>query len=199
MATEIELLRAWRDGDADAGDALFQRHFASVERFFRNKVPGPEVEDLVQCTFEACFEHALQYGGNARFVAWLLAVARSQLYRWLRRREPTRSAAELERSSLHELGVSPSGFALARERQKLLLDALARMPLELQTVLELHYWEGLSGAEIAEVVGIDHGTVRSRLHRARARLRGELAGLGSAYDDVDTLDRDARAIADLLT
>jgi RNA polymerase sigma-70 factor (ECF subfamily) len=198
MAPEAELLRAWQAGDVDAGDRLFRRHFASVRRFFRNKVPATEVEDLVQATFEACFGHSTQFRGESRFVCYLLAIARSQLHRWLRRRDPLRTALELEQSSLLELGVSPSDIVGGRERQQLVIDALRRIPLELQVVLELYYWEGLTGPEIAVVVDIDPVTVRTRLHRARTLLRDELATRDAALADLDTIDREARLVSELL-
>lgn len=197
MLSDAALLEAWRAGDADAGDRLFRAHFARVRRFFRNKVPAPEVEDLIQATFEACHAHGQQYRGEARFQAYLLAIARSQLHRWLRLREPSRGAAELEASSIAELGVSPSSVAAAGQRQQLVMVALQRLPVEHQTLLELFYWDDLSGPEIAEIMGIDPTTVRTRLHRARARLRELLAAeLGLA--DLEAIEREARLLGALL-
>jgi len=71
----------------------------------------------------------------------------------------------------------------------------------MQIVLELHYWEGLTGPEIAEVVGVDPTTVRTRLHRARARLREEMEALtrGARPLELDALDDEARTITRLLT
>ena len=108
MASDVELLDAWRRGDASAGEQLFDRHFASVRRFFRSKAPASEVEDLVQQTFELCVQHVEQFRGDARFVTYLLAIARSQLHRWLRRRDPVRAGLDVETSSIQDLGTSPS-------------------------------------------------------------------------------------------
>jgi RNA polymerase sigma factor (sigma-70 family) len=197
------LLRAWRSGDTTAGEALFDRHFASVRRFFRNKVPETDVEDLVQRTFEVLVSCAHQYRAEAPFVTYVLAIARSQLHRWLRKREPTREGIDLAEVSIHDLGVSPTAVVAARERQSMLLDALQRIPIELQTILELFYWEGLSGAEIATILEIEHGTVRSRLNRARTRLRDELIRLERSattpWVALEQMDTEARTIAALLT
>jgi RNA polymerase sigma-70 factor (ECF subfamily) len=78
---------------------------------------------------------------------------------------------------------SPSRFAAERQEQAQVLDALHRLPLDLQITLELHYWEEMTVAEIAVVLEIPVGTVKSRLHRARDRLRELLAdeGLSDAW------------------
>ncbi len=194
------MLERWQAGDAASGERLFDRNFARVRRFFSNKAPKTEIEDLVQGTFAACVEHGHQYRGDARFVTYLLAIARSQLHRWLRRRDPVREGIDFSSVSLRDLGVSPTGVVAARDRDSVLLEALRRLPVEMQTVLELQYWEDLSGPEIAQVMDIPHGTVRSRLFRARELLREELLRIERRPDwaDLEALDTHARAVAALL-
>ena len=63
-----------------------------------------------------------------------------------------------------------SAEAAQHEEQRLLLEALRRIPLDLQIAIELHYWEGMSGPDLAQVLDIPEGTVRSRLRRAREPL-----------------------------
>lgn len=171
---DLELLEAWRAGDLGAGGRLFERHFASVRRYFRNKVPPTEVEDLIQRTFAATVEHQHQFRGEARFVAYLLAIARSQLHRWLRARDPVRDGLDATSMSLHDLGISPSAMVAHKEAQRDVIDAMRRLPLDTQTLLELHYWEELDAGEIAIALGIERGTVRVRLTRARQALREAL-------------------------
>jgi DNA-directed RNA polymerase specialized sigma24 family protein len=67
----------------------------------------------------------------------------------------------------------------ARQEQKLLLLALRSIALELQAVLELHYWEGLDTEEIGEIVGIPRGTVKSRMFRGRRLLEQALERLAA--------------------
>ena len=69
--------------------------------------------------------------------------------------------------SVAELSGSPSQVVAGHEEEKLLLVALREIPLELQTVVELYSWEELSVAQMAEVLEIPAGTVKSRLLRAR--------------------------------
>jgi RNA polymerase sigma-70 factor (ECF subfamily) len=198
MASDTELLEAWRRGDATAGEQLFDRHFASVRRFFRSKAPATEVEDLVQATFEACVQHLEQFRGEARFVTYLLAIARSQLHRWLRRRDPVRAGLDVEASSIQDLGTSPSVKVAGREQQRELVEALRRLPLAMQTMLELHYWDDLNAAELAIVFGLEPNAVRVRLHRARAALREQLlAGRAAHTPTPEQLDDDVREAARL--
>ena len=62
---------------------------------------------------------------------------------------------------------------------RLLLEALRRIPLDQQVVLELSFWEDLSGPEIAQILAIPEATVRTRLYRATARLRVQLSALAA--------------------
>ncbi len=167
------LLHRWRDGDAEAGNALFRRHFASIRRFFRNKVTPDEVEDLIQRTFMACVEGQERFREDASFRTFMFAVARNQLLKFFRdRRSHDRNVApDLGVSSVVALGMTPSSVAAARQDHEVLLQALQHVSVEEQTLLELFYWEGLSGPEIASVLDISHGAVRVRLHRARAKLQ----------------------------
>lgn len=192
MPEDVELLQAWRAGDRRAGGVLFERHFSRVRRYFRSKVPPVEIEDLVQRTFAATLEHAEQFRGEAQFVGYLLAIARSQLHRWLRKRDPVRDGLDAATSSLFDLGVSIGALAIRHQRQQVILEAMRRLPLDTQTLLELHYWEGLDAPEIAVALDVRPGTVRARLMRARQQLRALMVGHDPCGDD------EARLLRDLL-
>ena len=180
---DLELLERWRDGDKAAGNALFRRHFASVRRFFRNKVRPDDVEDLIQRTFAGCVESRDRFRGDASFRTFLFAVARRQLYKHLRDRavKESREAPDLGVSSVHALGMSPSSVMAARQEQGLLLEALQRISVDHQTMLELYYWEQMPGPEIAKVFDISPTTVRTRLFRARQALEAALDQLSEEH------------------
>ena len=143
MTPDPELLRRWRAGDREAGNELLTRHFGSVRRFFASKVAGADVEDLVQRTFAGCVEAAERFRGDARFSTFLFSIARRQLYRHFRdsARDGARTEPDLSLSSVLELGQSPSSIVAGAEMEALLLQALQRVPVDQQTMLELHYWE----------------------------------------------------------
>ena len=167
---DLELLEAWRDGDEAAGGNLFDRYFDALYRFFRNKVRDGS-EDLVQATFLSCVASRDRFRGDSTFRSYLFTVARSKLYDHLRSRRRLDGRLDFTEVSVADLGTSPSGVVARREEEQLLQLALQRLPLELQIAIELFYFEGLSGSEVATVLEIAEGTVRSRLRRALAMLR----------------------------
>ncbi len=178
MEDDFELLDAWQKGDTASGSALFERHFDSVFRFFDRKVQG-DASDLVQRTFLACVEAGDHFRRHSSFRTFMFAIARNQLYRHWRDRRGSKSL-DFGATSLADLGPTPSHQALARQQHRLLLDALRAIPLEQQLIVELHYWEELSGPQLAEVLEIPEGTVRSRLRLARTALEKQLARLAES-------------------
>ncbi|MFV8752662.1 RNA polymerase sigma factor [Nannocystaceae bacterium ST9] len=172
-----ELLRAWREGDRRAGSELFSRHFDALYGFFRNKVhSGDAAEDLVQQTMLACVRNRDGFRGDASFRTYLFTVARSRLIDLYRRRG--RSDEPEGVSSLLDPGQSPSTWFRTGERKLQLLAALSQLSFDHQLALELHYVQGFKGPELAEILAIPEGTVRSRLRRARAALIEQLEELG---------------------
>ena len=179
MRADDELLAAWAGGDARAGSELFDRHFEALYRFFRNKA-GDSVEDLVQETFLACVRARASFRGDSTFRTWLFTIARHELYAFYRAR--TKAPDDLGEKSVADLAPSPSRVLAGRREQDLLLAALRAIPLDLQVALELHYWEELSGPEMAAALEVPEGTVRSRLRRAREALEAKMRDLSGDRD-----------------
>jgi RNA polymerase sigma factor (sigma-70 family) len=186
-AADYELLTAWRDDDAESGNALVRRHFASVYTFLRSKAPE-HVDELVQRTFLACVEAVERIDEDRSFRAYLFGIARRQLIYHYRsnRREGDRFDPMLE--SVCDVRGSPSQIAAMREEQQMVLDALQNLPLDLQITLELHYWEGMTVAEVGAVLEVPAGTIKSRLHRARELLRERLGVQGGSGAPSDASD-----------
>lgn len=173
------LLEAWRNGDRDAGNRLFERHFDALYRFFDGKVGG-EVADLVQRCFLGLVEGRDRFRGDASVRTYLFAIARHELHgHWRARRRD--QGLDFGVSSLADLNPSPSSHVRRAQAHARLLQALQSIPLDLQIAIELHYWEEQSGPELAEILQIPEGTVRSRLRRGLEALRAQLA----STDEVD--------------
>jgi RNA polymerase sigma-70 factor (ECF subfamily) len=175
---DLQLLERWRSGDAAAGRDLFRRHFDAVYRFFEHKVGG-DADDLAQRTFTACTASRERFGGRSSFRTYVFAIARNELYTFLRRR-PRGEQIDFEQTSIAEL-VTSVGGRLDRAREvELLRTVLRQLPAEQQLLLELHYWHELDAAALAEVLEVPPGTVRVRLLRARRALRERMEAHGPA-------------------
>ncbi len=175
---DLQLLHAWREGDEKAGQALFERHFESVYGFFCNKVGGDAVDDLVQQTFLGCLEGRDRFREDASFRTYLFAIAHRQMMkfreRWYKARD---RGADFDLDRIEDLDSSPSQLVVSHAEQALLVRALRRLPLELQVVLELFYWENMRSLDIASIIDVPHGTARSRLRRAREQLAEKIETL----------------------
>lgn len=173
---ELALIDAWKGGDRSAGDVLLRRHLPALQRFFANKV-GEERDDLVQRSILACLKSKDGFEGRSSFRTFLFTVAKRQLYRHYERRGSDLPAQWPEQSSVDALSDTPSQLVARHEQQRLLLAALRRLPLQLQVAVELHYFEDLATHELAAVLDIPQGTVKSRLRRAREGLQIQLQRL----------------------
>ncbi len=169
-AGDRALLDAWAQGDADAGDELVRRYVDVVHRFFASKLDG-DIEDLAQTTLLACVQQRAHFRGEASFKTYLLAIARRKLMLHLRKSYRGERALRLNDVSMLDIVGSPSQRVLEREEFRLLAFVLRQLPLELQMTVELFYWEELATADIAIILEVAKGTVKSRLARARELLR----------------------------
>lgn len=198
MATDAELLEAWRDGDTAAGEALVQSNFESIYRFFRNKVDG-DLDDLVQATFARCVERRDE-AKIREFRPYLFGVARNVLREHYRKR--TRAEVDLGSASVADLGASPSTFVARKQDHRLLLEALRQIPLDDQIALELVYWESMTGRELAAVMGVPEGTARTRLRSARLSLEAALSRIARSPEalksTLDNLERWSASIREAL-
>ena len=152
-------------------------------RVAQTLVPRPaDAEDLVQDTLLRAFRSIGSFDGrHAR--AWLLTIMRNTQINRTRRRRPEllhdpdaadRSGEEDER------GRSPEAMVVGATFDAVVVEALDALPDRFRQVVELVDIDGLTYAEAAEAAGVPVGTVMSRLHRARTRIRSRLAAAGLA-------------------
>jgi RNA polymerase sigma-70 factor (ECF subfamily) len=172
---EAELVaRARRDRAAFA--ELYRSHYPTVARYVHRRTGSVHAtEDLVSEVFLTALRTLPRYryrGVPLRF--WLLRIATNAVNRWARRarRDP---AVSLQASHLEAGGVAVSS-AHGGIDEEWARRALLSLPPKFQTVLSLHYFEGLAIREMAAVIGCREGTVKSRLARARDALRAKLNG-----------------------
>lgn len=203
VPSDETLLETWRAGDRAAGEALLRRHFDALFGFFRGKLDDRAVvEDLVQRTMLAVFRGREGFRSDASFRTWLFAIARNELCGQLRRAQRNPEPVDFGEVSVAELsGAGPNTVVGRLQHARLLLEALRRIPLDLQIAIELTYWEDLSATEVAAVLDVPPGTVKSRLRRAREALHEAMLALGSpsaaAHDTVENLDGWAARVRDV--
>ena len=177
--TDPELLAAWRAGDSQAGDRLFERHHRSILRFFANKA-GPDCEDLIQSTFLGCLEGLDRFRGDSSFRTLLFAIAWNKLRKHYldsgRAPDPLDPVEDPMAASAPTFGTMLG----ARQEQALLRVAMLQLPEDTQVMLELHYWEAMPVKEIAEVLGRTVGAVKTRMKRGREQLGRECKALQRA-------------------
>jgi RNA polymerase sigma-70 factor, ECF subfamily len=166
---DVELLQKWRNGDMVAGEILFERYYDSIARFFRGKVLT-DIADLVQETFVACVVGRDRLQVDASFRAYIFSVARNVLCAHLRDKYRDDAIVDFDATSVEDLAPGPISQIVNRHEQRLLLEALRRIPVNFQILLELRYWEQLKTTDIAEALGVPHATVRTRLTKARQLL-----------------------------
>lgn len=169
--SDAELMAAAREGDAPALEALLERHQPRIYRFSMKMCRRPEdAQDVLQDTLLAMVRSLRDFRGAASVSTWLYTIARSFCIK-KRRRSKFAPQAEL---SLEGEAAAPA--AAIPDPSRLPDAAAAGREIEaLLQVLVLRDVEGLSAAEVAEVVGLSVEAVKSRLHRARAALRERLA------------------------
>ncbi len=163
-----ELIAALAAGDDTALRELFTRHAPWLAARLRAALPPPDVEDVLQETFLAVWRGASGYRPRGTPQAWMWVIARNQAALLLRRRGPaTAPLREIPQAGQDpaEATLDPAGAAMVRA------DIAAALPGPEGEVLRLMYVEDRPVAEVAALLGVPAGTVKSRAHRARRMLR----------------------------
>jgi RNA polymerase sigma-70 factor (ECF subfamily) len=171
------LVAAIAAGDREALGELYDRFSPSLLAVaLRMLGSSREAEDVVQDVFLEAWQRARHYDRSRGTVrTWLMLRLRSRSLDRLRSSKRTRGV------SFEELTLPASDHAdagLAQLDSKVLLEALAELPSDQKRVLELGYFSGQSCAEIAAVLSVPIGTVKSRMSRAIAHLRERLVTQG---------------------
>lgn len=151
--------------------ALFDETYPAVARYARHRgLSGHDAEDLVAATYEVAWRRLDAVPSGEQALPWLLTVALNQSRNHYRKL--TRERAFLERLPAPASGAPPSELANISWRDiRGALDALSTKDRELVLLVA---WDGLSPAQAGTVLGLTPVAVRSRLHRARARLAERL-------------------------
>lgn len=172
-ADDLDLVARARTGDRSAFDELMRRHqdrvFAVCMRVMRNR---DSALDATQDTFLTVFRKVDQFRGESAFSTWLYRVAMNTCYDSLRRAK--RKAADPLPETHDPPDTSVDDDLGAVELRPDLTTALAALAPEFRSAIVLVDVEGLPLAEVAEILEVAEGTIKSRLHRGRRQLAGIL-------------------------
>ena len=161
-------------GEHDKFDILVNRYRNQVFRFLLKFIDDPaQAEDLAQETFIAAFQNLDTFLGNAKFLTWLLGIARNKVINDINRSGKRRSKMISDQmlESHQSSEDTPLEYTEKKQRFSLLKKAIDRLDPDLKEVLVLVSMEGMSYEEVARMQDIPVGTVKSKLFRARMMLR----------------------------
>lgn len=165
------LMRAVQGGDLDALGELFERHHRPVFHFLsRTTGDSAAAEDLVQEVFVRILKYRHTFDPDARFETWLFRIARNARTDHFRKRPP--STAPVDEAL--ELAAREPGPGARLEQAvdvRQLERALGQLPDEPRELLVLARYHGMPYDRIADLLGIEVGAVKVRVHRAMKQLR----------------------------
>ncbi len=177
MIDRIEELRLrTQAGEVTAGSELLAMFYERIFAYFRRLCGSEEdAADLTQKTFAKVWTALGSYQGRASFSTWLHGIAHHVYVDWRRRKNP----AELRCDEWWEMqagdALSPGEEATGRDLACQLYALVEQLDPDIRETVHLHYYQGLSLAETAEVLGIAASTVKYRLRQALDFLRCRMA------------------------
>lgn len=178
-----QLLERARAGDRQALEALLERHQDQVYRFGMKMCRDPEdAKDILQETLLAAARGVGEFRGAASLTTWLYTIARSFCIKKRRRSKFAPAEQSLEGSAAETARLAdptraPDEALAGKQVEQALEQAIAALEPMYREVLVLRDLEGLTAPEVAEILGLGVPAVKSRLHRARAAVRAQLAPL----------------------
>ena len=174
---DADLMLRVRSQDDEAAFALLvSRHQKSLLNFFIRSGVQYDSEDLVQQTFLRLYRYRQRYVASAKFTTFLFLLARQVWIDELRRRQRRQRLAESPAAEPYEEFAAPAAPSAGVEGDLDLARALAALSEGLRQVIELAVYQDLPYAEVAEILKIPVGTVKSRMFNALAKLREMLGG-----------------------
>ena len=187
-----ELVERWQAGDAASFEALVRRHQRRVFGLLMRMLgSAADAEDVAQETFLNLHRHGHRFRSEARFSTFVYRVAVNAALnrrRSLGRRRARMEALEARQAAGDDLPVSPRSpedAALGGEAREQVQAAILELPPKLRAPLVLYDIEGMPYADVADVLELAEGTVKSRIHRARQALREALRGYWERAQEIE--------------
>lgn len=179
---EILLISRARGGDRDAFGALVEQYRDNVYRLaYRMCGNAYDADEAAQEAFVAAWRALPNFRGDAKFSTWLYRLTTNAAIDVMRREKRHQTVGDGEMIEVADDADSPQETVERTEQQEAVQEALATLSEEYREVLLLRYMEELDYAEIAEVLQLPSGTVKSRINRAKAALKAALLKSGNIF------------------
>lgn len=170
------------DGDLPALEELYRRHSAwLLARLTRRCNDSEVVVDVVQDTFVTLWKDARKYRGDSEVAGWLWGIAFRRMVSRLRSRKDVVLLPDWDARALGRVPAAEDEVLLGVEYGDL-SGALRRLSPEFRSVVQAVVLDGLTTKEAGRLLGVRENTVKTRLHRAKAQLRGSLAQDGRTQE-----------------
>ena len=179
---ELVLISRARGGDREAFGALVEQYRDNVYRLaYRMCGNAYDADEAAQEAFVAAWRALPNFRGDAKFSTWLYRLTTNAAIDVMRREKRHQTVGDGEMMELADDADSPQETVERTEQQEAVQKALATLSEEYREVLLLRYMEELDYAEIAEVLQLPSGTVKSRINRAKAALKTALLKSGNIF------------------
>ena len=177
---DVQLIQRVLEGDDTAFSALVKKYQRSVHALAWRKIGDFHIaEDITQDTFLKAYQRLSTLKEPQSFASWLYVITANHCKAWLRKKrtwmqslEDT-SSAQLEKATYSGHIIEENERATAETQREVVKKLLAKLQESDRTVITLYYLGGMTYEEISEFLGISVGAIKSRLHRARQRLKKE--------------------------
>lgn len=180
---ELELIQRSLDGELEAWGEIVKRYKQAVFGIALGILGNPaDAEDATQDAFIRAYENLHRYDLKRKFSTWIFTIVSNICKNQLRRQ---RFGSIEDEARIAATNGDPAREVLRDEHSKLVREALNRLRFDYRAPLILRYYAGLDYKEIARVLRIPEGTVKTRIHRGKAELRRILEEKGvdvHAYD-----------------
>lgn len=179
---EILLISRARGGDREAFGELVEQYRDNVYRLaYRMCGNAYDADEAAQEAFVAAWRALPNFRGDAKFSTWLYRLTTNAAIDVMRREKRHQTVGDGEMIEVADDADSPQETVERTEQQEAVQKALATLSEEYREVLLLRYMEELDYAEIAEVLQLPSGTVKSRINRAKAALKAALLKSGNIF------------------
>ena len=208
MENDVQLIHSVLSGDEEAFTALVRKYQKSVHALAWRKVRDFHIaEEIAQDTFLQAYKNLATLRNPNQFAGWLYVIANRLCLKWLQKKKPpiqlleNTSVVEIEDSSYNRYVSEQREMEAAERRHEIVEELLEKLPESERTVVTLYYLGEMTAKEIGNFLGVSVNTIKSRLRRARERLRAEehliSETLGNVQLPPNFIERIMQQVADI--